>query len=46
MTLVKFVAKISSKGPEWLIINIPKDLHTDIKKIKARQVRVMIDEAF
>lgn len=46
LTQVKFVARISSMGPDRFMINIPKDFHTDIKKIKSRQVKVIIEEAF
>lgn len=46
MTQVKFVGRISSMGSDRLIINIPKDFHNEIKKIKTRQVKVSIEEAY
>lgn len=43
MTSVKFVGKISSMGDK-LIVVIPKDNHESVKKLRGKQVRVVIDD--
>lgn len=40
---VKFIGKISSMGDK-LIVVVPKEYHEQIKKLKAKQVRVLIDD--
>lgn len=40
---VKFVGKISSMGDK-LIVVIPKEYHGEVKKLKGKQVRVVIDD--
>lgn len=40
---VRFVGKISSMGDK-LIVVIPKEFHDQVKKLKGKQVRVVIDD--
>jgi len=40
---IKFVARMASQG-EALIIWIPKDKHTEAKKMKGKEVKVIIND--
>ena len=45
MAQLKFVGRISTQGKN-LIIWIPKEFHKDAKPLRAKQVRVVIDDDF
>ena len=45
MTHFKFVGRISSQGKN-LIIWIPKEFHNDVKKLKGKQIKIIIDDDF
>jgi antitoxin component of MazEF toxin-antitoxin module len=40
---LKFVGRISTQGNN-LIVWIPKEFHKDVKQLKGKQVRVIIDD--
>lgn len=45
MTHFKFVGRISSQGKN-LIIWIPKEFHNDVKRLKGKQIKIIIDDDF
>ena len=42
---IKFISSIGTLGKDRMIINIPKKFHTQAKKMKEKQVIVIIREA-
>jgi len=45
MSQFKFVGRISSQGKN-LIIWIPKEFHKDVKTLKGKQIKIIIDDDF
>jgi|GEM_PF-2395045 len=45
MTHFKFVGRISSQGKN-LIIWIPKEFHKDVKTLKGKQIKIILEDDF
>jgi len=44
MTSIKFVGKISKMGDKRRIIEIPLDLHNEIKYLERKQIKITLED--
>lgn len=44
MASTKFVGKISKMGDRRRIIEIPVDLHNDIKSLEGKQIKITLED--
>jgi hypothetical protein len=46
MVKIKFVARLGTIGKDKFHILIPKEFHEEIRSLKGKQVKVIIDDQF